>query len=46
MVHISEITNKERVNDINKYLKIGQKVKVKVIKIDEKGRVNLSIKQA
>lgn len=46
MVHISEITDKERVNDINKYLKVGQKVKVKVIKIDEKGRINLSIKKA
>jgi len=46
MVHISEITDKERVNDINKYLKEGQQVKVKVIKIDEQGRVNLSIKKA
>ena len=44
MVHISEITDKERVDDINKYLSIGQQVKVKVMKIDEKGRVNLTMK--
>jgi polyribonucleotide nucleotidyltransferase len=46
MVHISEITNKERVEDINKYLKVGQKVKVKVMKIDDQGRVNLTMKNA
>ena len=46
MVHVSEISDKERVEDINKYLKVGQKVKVKVMKIDEKGRINLSMKQA
>jgi polyribonucleotide nucleotidyltransferase len=46
MVHVSEITDKERVNDVNKYLKVGQEVKVKVMKIDEQGRVNLSIKKA
>ena len=46
LVHISEITDKERVTDVKKYLKLGQKVKVRVIKIDEMGRVNLSIKKA
>ena len=46
MVHVSEITDKERVNDVNKYLKVGQEVKVVVMKIDEQGRVNLSIKRA
>jgi polyribonucleotide nucleotidyltransferase len=46
MVHVSEISEKERVEDINKFLKVGQKVKVKVMKIDEKGRINLSMKQA
>jgi polyribonucleotide nucleotidyltransferase len=47
MVHISEITDRERVNDIRKYLKEGQKVKVKVIKIDaENGKIGLSIKRA
>lgn len=46
MVHVSEITDKERVNDVNKYLKLGQQVKVKVIKIDDQGRINLSIKKA
>ena len=46
MCHISEITDKERVSDINKYLKEGQKVRVKVIKIDpENGKIGLSIKK-
>jgi polyribonucleotide nucleotidyltransferase len=46
MVHISEITTKERVEDVNKYLKEGQEVKVKVLKVDEaSGKISLSIKQ-
>jgi len=44
MVHVSEITNKERVEDINKYLKVGQKVKVVVLKLDN-GKISLSIKK-
>ncbi|KAF1015312.1 MAG: polyribonucleotide nucleotidyltransferase [Burkholderia sp.] len=43
LLHISEIVN-ERVKDINDYLKEGQVVKVKVIQVDEKGRVRLSAK--
>lgn len=45
MVHVSELApwRVEKVTDI---LKVGDKVKVKVIEIDEKGRVNLSMKQA
>lgn len=47
LVHISEITDRERVMDIKKYLKEGQEVKVKVIKIDpETGKIGLSIKKA
>ncbi len=46
MVHISEISQK-RIGKVSDELKIGQKVKVKVINIDEeRGRVGLSIKQA
>lgn len=45
MVHISEVAH-AYVNDINEYLKQGQEVKVKVIGIDERGRINLSIKKA
>ena len=45
MVHISEVSQ-SYVNDINEFLKQGQEVTVKVIAIDEKGRVNLSIKKA
>ena len=45
LVHISEMAP-FRVDKIEKYLKIGDKVPVVVKEIDEKGRVNLSIKQA
>jgi polyribonucleotide nucleotidyltransferase len=45
LVHISEIApfRVERVSDI---LKEGDAVPVKIIKVDEKGRINLSIKEA
>ena len=43
LVHISEIAL-ERVNKVEDHLKMGQKVKVKLIKIDDQGRVNFSIK--
>lgn len=45
MVHISEVAH-AYVNDINDYLTQGQEVKVKVIGIDDRGRINLSIKKA
>ena len=45
LVHISEIAN-EYVSDNNDFLKVGDKVQVKVISIDEHGKVALSIKQA
>lgn len=45
LVHVSEISDKrvERVEDV---LKIGDKVKVKLVKIDDQGRYNLSMKKA
>ncbi|MBR6298957.1 MAG: S1 RNA-binding domain-containing protein, partial [Candidatus Gastranaerophilales bacterium] len=43
MVHISQICN-ERIESIEPHLSIGQEVIVKVQKIDDKGRVNLTIK--
>ena len=43
MVHISQVCN-ERIETIEPHLTIGQEVVVKVIKIDEKGRINLTIK--
>lgn len=43
MVHISEIS-KERVGKVSDVLKLGQLVKVKVKNIDEKERVNLTMK--
>lgn len=44
MVHISEISY-SFVNDVNDHLQIGQEVKVKVIGIDESGRIALSVRQ-
>ena len=45
MVHISEVAN-SFVNDIKEFLTEGQEVKVKIINIDDVGRINLSIKKA
>ena len=43
MVHISQVCH-ERIENIEPHLSVGQEVIVKVIKIDDKGRVNLTIK--
>jgi polyribonucleotide nucleotidyltransferase len=45
LVHVSEVApfRVEKVSDI---LKEGDKVPVKIIKVDEKGRINFSIKEA
>jgi len=45
LVHVSELSDKF-VKNTEDVVKIGDKVKVKLIKIDEMGRLNLSIKQA
>ncbi|MCC8168874.1 MAG: S1 RNA-binding domain-containing protein [Oscillospiraceae bacterium] len=45
LVHISEISSKY-VKDINQHVKKGDVLKVKVIKIDDKGKISLSVKQA
>ncbi len=45
LVHISEVST-EYVDDINKHLTVGQTVKVKVMSIDENGKISLSIKKA
>ena len=45
LVHISEIAN-AYVNDVHDYLSDGQVVKVRVLSVNEAGKVNLSIKQA
>ena len=44
LVHISEV-DQSYVSDIRDHLTEGQEVKVKVIAIDDNGRVNLSIKR-
>ena len=45
LVHISEVAL-EYVKDINNHLKENDEVTVKVISIDSKGKISLSIKQA
>lgn len=45
MVHISEVAS-EYVSDISQHLSQGDKVKVKVIDINDKGKISLSIKKA
>ena len=45
MVHVSEISE-ERINKPSDVLSVGDKVDVKLVAIDEKGRLNLSMRQA
>jgi polyribonucleotide nucleotidyltransferase len=45
LVHISKIS-KERVNKVEDVLSVGDEVKVKLLEIDQQGRLNLSIKDA
>ncbi|MFU0824381.1 S1 domain-containing RNA-binding protein [Clostridium sp.] len=45
LVHISEVSD-TYVKDIREHLKEQDKVKVKVIAVDDNGRLSLSIKQA
>jgi len=45
LVHVSELSNKF-VKNVEEVVKIGDEIKVKVIGIDELGRINLSKKQA
>ncbi len=45
LVHISEIAS-DYVKDIGDYLKVGDSVRVKLISIDPKGKISLSIKKA
>ncbi len=44
LVHISQISN-ERVQSVADYLKEGQQVRVKVLDVDQRGRIKLSIKE-
>jgi polyribonucleotide nucleotidyltransferase len=45
LLHISQIAN-ERVNAVADYLKEGQQVRVKVLEMDDRGRLKLSMKAA
>ncbi|WP_217125532.1 polyribonucleotide nucleotidyltransferase [Hydrogenophilus thiooxidans] len=43
LLHISQIAN-ERVNNVSDYVKEGQKIRVKVLETDDRGRIKLSLK--
>lgn len=45
LVHISEVSNKY-IKDIRDYLKDKLDVRVKVLSIDDSGKISLSLKQA
>ena len=45
LIHISEIAD-AFVSNIEDYVKVGDQIKAKLIKIDELGRLNFSLKQA
>lgn len=45
LVHISELSSRY-VKDINEFVKKGNEVKVKIVKIDDDGKISLSMKQA
>ena len=45
MVHISEVAN-TYVNDIHDFLTEGQEVTVKVLSVNEQGKISMSIKKA
>ncbi len=45
LLHISEIAE-ERVEKVEDYLKVGDKIKIKIVEIDKMGRIKLSKKQA
>ncbi len=45
LVHISEVSD-AFVRDVNDFLKVQDVVRVKVLSVDEKGKIALSIKQA
>ncbi len=45
LVHISQIAE-ERVENVSDYLKEGETVRVKVLDVDQRGRIKLSMKEA
>ena len=45
LVHISEVAD-TYVKDINEFLSVGDEIKVKVINVEQDGKIGLSIKKA
>ncbi len=44
MLHVSQISDK-RVDNVSDVLKVGQKIKVKLVAIDDRGRLSLTMKK-
>lgn len=45
LVHISEVAH-NYVKDINEHLKVGEQVEVKIVQVEQDGKIGLSIKKA
>ena len=45
LIHISEIAN-TFIKDVNEYLRLGDEIQVKVLSIDDTGKISLSLKKA
>ncbi len=45
LVHISEVAHKY-VKDIKEHLKVGEQVEVKIVQVEQDGKIGLSIKRA
>ncbi|MBQ3413279.1 S1 RNA-binding domain-containing protein, partial [Candidatus Saccharibacteria bacterium] len=43
MLHISQITDKKRLKSVEEMLHVGDMVKVKLVAIDQKGKLSLSM---
>ena len=43
MLHVSQISGK-RIEKVSDVLKVGQKVRVKLVAIDDRGRLSLTMK--
>ncbi len=44
MVHISQVTDEKRLQNMEECVKVGDRVKVKVLEIDKQGRIRLTMK--
>lgn len=45
LIHISQISD-DYVKDINEHLKVGEKVKAKIVNLEQNGKIDLSLKKS